>query len=306
MDKKTDWEEYNIRTLAFYQRQGGVYGDLARVLQKARTDKRVLGYMPSKEPAFLLNIASFHADCVIADKAKGLRWIIGFFTSDQPKDDRNLLFSIIYILIRATGHEAAEAWLMERIGTTVTCRKLLAACMNEARKRSFLLLEDLSGEERRSYEDAIEQTNKTLRQKEELIDSLRATVTDQRKRIDELTEQVARLTQEKGRPQAAQAPGSELDRMLTLDFIIGHIERKRTHEKSNQLIGLLKDPRLTRKATDEEAEKIEQIEQKMLDASVPSTHNDIRHANVFQAPVHHPTFQQPSDSPERSHSHSNT
>ena len=302
MDKKTDWEEYKIRTLDFYQRQGGVYGDLSRVLQKARTDKRVLGYIPSKEPAFLLNAASFHADRVKADKAKGLRWIIGFFTSDQPKDYLELVFSIIYILIRPTRHKAAETWLMKRIGTTSTFRKLLAAYMNEARKR----LEDLPDEERMIYEDAIGQTNETLRQKEELIDSLRATVTDQRKRIDELTEQVARLTQEKGRPQAAQAPGSELDRMLTLDFIIDHIERKRTHEKSNQLIGLLKDPRLTRKATDEEAEKIEQIEQKMLDASVPSTHNDIRHANVFQAPVHYPTFQQPSDSPERSRSQSTT
>ena len=304
MDKKTDWEEYKMRTLDFYLRQGGVYGDLSRVLQKARTDERVLGYMLITEPYWLLESLSNFADRVIADKAADIRRIehhFGFF-SGWPKDELELMYSIIYILIRATGHEAAEAWLMKQIGTTGTYRKLLAAHLDEARKR----LEDLSDEERRSYEAAIEQTNETLRQKEELIDSLRATVTDQRKRIDELAEQVALLTQEKGRPQAAQAPGSELDRMLTLDFIIDHIERKRTHEKSNQLIGLLKDPRLTRKATDEEAEKIEQIEQKMLDASVPSTHNDIRHANVFQAPVHHPTFQQPSDSPERSRSHSNT
>lgn len=304
MDKKTDWEEYKIRTLDFYQRQGGVYGDLSRVLQKACTDKRVLGYIPNIEPYWLLESLSNFADRVIADKAADIRRIehhFGFF-SGWPKDELELMYSIIYILIRPTRHKAAETWLMKRIGTTSTFRKLLAAYMNEARKR----LEDLPDEERMIYEDAIGQTNETLRQKEELIDSLRATVTDQRKRIDELAEQVARLTQEKGRPQAAQAPGSELDRMLTLDFIIDHIERKRTHEKSNQLIGLLKDPRLTRKATDEEAEKIEQIEQKMLDASVPSTHNDIRHANVFQAPVHHPTFQQPSDSPERSRSHSNT
>lgn len=304
MDKKTDWEEYKIRTLDFYQRQGGVYGDLSRVLQKARTDERVLGYMLDREPYFLLGSVSNFADRVTADKTEDIRRIEHHFEffSGWLKEDLELVYSIIYILIRPTRHKAAEAWLMERIGTTSTFRKLLAAYIDEARKR----LEVLSDEERRIYEDAIEQTNETLRQKEELIDSLRATVTDQRKRIDELTEQVARLTQEKGRPQAAQAPGSELDRMLTLDFIIDHIERKRTHDKSDQLIGLLKDPRLTRKATDEEAEKIEQIEQKMLDASVPSTHNDIRHANVFQAPVHHPTFQQPSDSPERSRSHSNT
>lgn len=304
MDKKTDWEEYKIRTLDFYQRQGGVYGDLSRVLQKARTDKRVLGYIPNIEPYWLLESLSNFADRVIADKAADIRRIehhFGFF-SGWPKDELELMYSIIYILIRPTRHKAAETWLMKRIGTTSTFRKLLAAYMNEARKR----LEDLPDEERMIYEAAIEQTNETLRKKEELIDSLRATVTDQRKRIDELTEQVALLTQEKGRPQAAQAPGSELDRMLTLDFIIGHIARKRTHEKSDQLIDLLKDPRLTRKATDEETEKIEQIEEKMLDASVPSTHNDIRHANVFQAPVHNPTFQQPSDSPERSRSQSNT
>ena len=304
MDKKTDWEKYKIRTLDFYQRQGGVYGDLARVLQKACTDERVLGYIPSIEPAIFLNVASFRADFMIADEGqrfRGLEHHRAFF-SDLPMDELELVYSITYILIRATGHKGFKTWLMQQIGTSGTYRKLLAAYIDEARER----LEDLSDEERRSYEAAIEQTNETLRQKEELIDSLRATVTDQCKRIDELTEQVARLTQEKGRPQAAQAPGSELDRMLTLDFIIDHIERKRTHDKSDQLIGLLKDPRLTRKATDEEAEKIEQIEQKMLDASVPSTHNDIRHANVFQAPVHNPTFQQPSDSPERSRSHSNT
>lgn len=304
MDKMTDWGEYKIRTLDFYQRQGGVYGDLARVLQKARTDKRVLGYIPSIEPAIFLNVASFRADFMIADEGqrfRGLEHHRAFF-SDLPMDELELVYSITYILIRATGHKGFKTWLMQQIGPSGIYRKLLAAYIDEARER----LEDLSDEERRSYEAAIEQTNETLRQKEELIDSLRATVTDQRKRIDELAEQVARLTQEKGRPQAAQAPGSELDRMLTLDFIIDHIERKRTHEKSDQLIGLLKDPRLTRKATDEEAEKIEQIEQKMLDASVPSTHNDIRHANVFQAPVHYPTFQQPSDSPERSRSHSNT
>lgn len=304
MDKKTDWEEYKIRTLDFYQRQGGVYGDLARILQKACTDKRVLGYIPSIEPAIFLNVASFRADFMIADEGqrfRGLEHHHAFF-SDLPMDELELVYSITYILIRATGHKGFKTWLMQQIGPSGIYRKLLAAYIDEARER----LEDLSDEERMIYEDAIEQTNETLRQKEELIDSLRATITDQRKRIDELTEQVARLTQEKGRPQAAQAPGSELDRMLTLDFIIDHIERKRTHEKSNQLIGLLKDPRLTRKATDEEAEKIEQIEQKMLDASVPSTHNDIRHANVFQAPVHNPTFQQPSDSPERSRSHSNT
>ena len=72
MDKKTDWEEYKIRTLDFYQRQGGVYGDLSRVLQKACTDKRVLGYIPSLEQAFLLNIASFRADRVIADKKEDI------------------------------------------------------------------------------------------------------------------------------------------------------------------------------------------------------------------------------------------
>lgn len=304
MDKMTDWGEYKIRTLDFYQRQGGVYGDLARVLQKARTDKRVLGYIPSIEPAIFLNVASFRADFMIADEGqrfRGLEHHHAFF-SDLPMDELELVYSITYILIRATGHKGFKTWLMQQIGPSGIYRKLLAAYIDEARER----LEDLSDEERRSYEAAIEQTNETLRQKEELIDSLRATVTDQRKRIDELAEQVALLTQEKGRPQAAQAPGSELDRMLTLDFIIDHIERKRTYEKSDQLIDLLKDPWLTRKATDEEAKKIKQIDQKMLDASAPSTHNDIRHANVFQAPVHNPTFQQPSDSPERSRSHSTT
>jgi hypothetical protein len=46
-------------------------------------------------------------------------------------------------------------------------------------------------------------------------------------------------------------------------------------------------------ATEEEVAKIERIEQKMLDASVPSIHNDTKDSQVFQGPVNNATFQLP-------------
>ena len=100
------------------------------------------------------------------------------------------------------------------------------------------------------------------------------------------------MTQKIELAQADTLKGSKLDKLLTLDFIIGQIERRRTYKNSCQLIDMLKG-QLMRIATDEEVAKIERIEQKMLDASVPSIHNDIKDSQVFQAPVNNPTFQLP-------------
>jgi hypothetical protein len=103
---------------------------------------------------------------------------------------------------------------------------------------------------------------------------------------------ISLLTQKIELAQADTLKGSKLDKLLTLDFIIGQIERRRTYKNSCQLIDMLKG-RPMRIATEEEVAKIERIEQKMLDASVPRIHNDIRDSQVFQGPVNNATFQLP-------------
>lgn len=294
MAKKINWDEYNIRTLAFYQKQGGVYSDLITVLQKARTDKSVVSYIPKHTPARILNIASYIADLAMADKANSAQLI-----EDQKqdysrrlKDDQYLVFSIVYILIGDTDCEGANKQLMEYIGTSTIYRKVHAAYKKEALKSSIPLRTVLSSEQQEQYEEIIKLNTETIKYKEEIIDSLKTTIADQSTHIDELTEAVARLAQEKELAQAAAFRGSKLDKTLTLDYIIGQIELKRTYENSRQLIDLLKG-KLMRIATDEEVAKIEQVEQKMLDASVTVIHNDIHDSNVFQAPVNNPTFQLP-------------
>lgn len=292
--KKITWDEYNIRTLTYYQKQGGVYSDLITVLQKARTDKSVVGYIPKHTPARMLNIASYIADLAMADKANSAQLIVMEKEqyANRLKDDQYLVFSIVYIMIGGSDCEGANTQLMEYIGTSTIYNKLNAAYNKEAFKNSVPLRTVLSSEQQEQYEAIIKLKDSTLKSQEEIIESLNTTVADQSNHIDKLTEIVARLAQEKELAQAAAFRGSKLDKTLTLDYIIGQIELKRTYDNSRQLIDLLKG-KLMRIATDEEVAKIEQIEQKMLDASVPNIHNNIKNSHVFQAPVHNPTFQLP-------------
>lgn len=92
------------------------------------------------------------------------------------------------------------------------------------------------------------------------------------------------MTKRKKQVQAAASSGSLLDNTLTLDFMIGQIELKRTYENCRQLIDFLKG-RLIRLATDEEVAKIEQVEQKMLDASIFPLYGRQVNVNQYHDPV---------------------
>ena len=129
MGKKIKWDEYNLRTLAFYQKQGGVYSDLITVLQKARTDRNVVTYIPKHTPARLLNMASYIAALVMEDKENSARLIDleKQKLANLHKEDQCLIFSIVYILIGDLDIEGANQELMEYIGTSVIYQKLSAA-----------------------------------------------------------------------------------------------------------------------------------------------------------------------------------
>ena len=294
MGKKIKWDEYNLRTLAFYQKQGGVYSDLITVLQKARTDRNVVTYIPRHTPARLLNMASYIADLVMEDKDNSAQLI----DSEKQrfaclhKDDQYLLFSIVYILIGNQDCEGAKQKLMEYIGTSTIYKKLSTAIDKEALKGKFPLQEVLSSEERAHLEHIIKLHESTIDTQKEIIQTLDSTIADQSSQMDVMRNSISLLTQKIELAQADALKGSKLDKILSLDYIIGQIERRRTYENSSQLIDMLKG-QLMRIATDEEVAKIERIEQKMLDASVPRIHNDIRDSQVFQGPVNNATFQLP-------------
>ena len=294
MGKKINWDEYNIRTLTFYQKQGGVYSDLITVLQKARTDKNVVTYIPRHTPARLLNMASYIAALVMEDKENSARLIDleKQKLANLHKEDQCLIFSIVYILIGNLDIEGANQKLMEDIGTSVIYKKLSAAYHKEAFIGKLPLQEVLSSEERTQLEEIIKLHESTIRTQKEIIQTLDSTIADQSSQIDMMRNSISLLTQKIELAQADVFNGSKLDKLLSLDYIIGQIERRRTYENSCQLIDMLKG-KLMRVATDEEVSKIERIEQKMLDASVPSIHNNIENSQVFQAPVNHPTFQLP-------------
>lgn len=294
MGKKITWDEYNIRTLSYYQKQGGMFSDLITVLQKARTNKSVLTYIPKHTPARLLNIASYIADLVMADKENSAQ-LLDKEIQKYPtryKDDQYLVFSILYVMIGDSDCDGANNLLMQFVGSSIIYKKLNEAYHKEAFKSKMPLQEVLSSEERTQFETIIRIKDETIKTKEDIIQSQNSTIADQSNHIDVLQDMVSKMAHENELAKAAAFKGSQLDKTLTLDYIIGHIAHKRTYENSSQLIDMLKG-RLIRIATDEEVAKIEKIEQKMLDASVPGIHNDIKNSQVFQAPIHNPTFQLP-------------
>ena len=208
------------------------------------------------------------------------------------KEDQCLIFSIVYLLIGDLDIEGANQELMEYIGTSTIYKKLSAAYHKEAFKGKLPLQEVLSSEERTQLEEIIKSHESTIKTQEEIIQTLDSTIADQSSQIDMMRDAISLLTQKIELAQADTLKGSKLDKLLTLDFIIGQIERRRTYKNSCQLIDMLKG-RPMRIATEEEVAKIERIEQKMLDASVPRIHNDIRDSQVFQGPVNNATFQLP-------------
>lgn len=294
MAKDISWDEYSIRTLAYYRKQRGVYGTLIKILQRASTSKSILDYVPWHTPAMILNIASYIADLAMADQGNSAKLIVEKKkrNGNGLKQDQDLIFSIVYIIIADTDCDGAKRKLMDYIGTSPIYDKLLVAYQEEVGKGASSRKPSLGSGQITEYAATIRQNEQAIKTKDRIIDSQNAIIADQSKRIDEMQKIISRLEKEKDLAQAAAFHVSVLDKTLTLDYIISQIELRRTYDNSRQLIDLLKG-KLMRIATDEEVAKIVQVEQRMLDASVPSIHNDIRNSHVFQAPVHNPTFQLP-------------
>ena len=71
MDKKSKYkDDYSLRTLAYYQREGGVYNELITILQRIRAEK---GNGRIRAPHVILNLASEALDdCMWIVDEKGL------------------------------------------------------------------------------------------------------------------------------------------------------------------------------------------------------------------------------------------
>ena len=261
--------EYNIRSLAYYQAEGGVYNEIITVLTKLRSESKFRG-LPT--PAKSLNEACFLYDLKrkelsLEDEKK--------YISEIDSDLSKVLVTLLATALEEHGfciaHERYEI-VGEQNPYLPKFDRLFEHYMNEVRNAY-----DSYGDARKilDLEDELKVKDDELKVKDSQLASANAKIEELQKLVDSL----------KVRNE------SKYDKALSRKGIMEYVESQRVYSNVNQIFEMLLGP-MSRVATDEEYNEIVALKQKMIDNSVPTihNHNDIQHSNVFPGLVNNPSF----------------
>ena len=261
--------DYNIRSLAYYQAEGGVYNEIITVLTKMRSEPKFRG-LPT--PAKSLNEACFLYDLKrkelsLEDEKK--------YISEINDDLSRVLVALLATALQEHGfciaHERYEI-VGEKNPYLPKFDRLFEHYMNIVRAES-----DSTGEARQilDLEDELKAKEDELKVKDSQLASANVKIEELQKLVDSL----------KVRNE------SKYDKALSRKGILEYIESQRVYGNVNQIFEMLLGP-MSRVATDEEYNEIMALKQKMIDNSVPTihNHNDIQHSNVFPGLVNNPSF----------------
>ena len=254
--------EYNIRSLAYYQAEGGVYNDIITILTKMRSEPEFRG-LPS--PAKSLNEACFlydmkqQRDLDLEEEKK--------YISEINGDLSKVLVAVLSTALEESGFCIAYD------------RLKIIGDKNPYLPKFDEVFEKYMNEEKEAYDsygDAlrISDLEDELKAKENLLATANAKIEELQKLVDSL----------KVRNE------SRYDKALNRKDILAYVESQRVYTNVNQIFEMLLY--MSRVATDEEYNEIVTLRQKMIDACVPTVHNhnDIQNSNVFPGLVSNPSF----------------
>ena len=254
--------EYNIRSLAYYQAEGGVYNDIITILTKMRSEPEFRG-LPS--PAKSLNEACFlydmkqQRDLDLEEEKK--------YISEINGDLSKVLVAVLSTALEESGFCIAYD------------RLKIIGDKNPYLPKFDEVFEKYMNEEKEAYDsygDAlrISDLEDELKAKENLLATANAKIEELQKLVDSL----------KVRNE------SRYDKALNRKDILAYVESQRVYTNVNQIFEMLLY--MSRVATDEEYNEIVTLRQKMIDACVPTVHNhnDIQNSNVFPGLVNNPSF----------------
>lgn len=267
-------DEYSIRTLAYYQEKGGVYNDILTVMQHLRRDRKLAGSQVQylNEACFMFDATSHQPEVYVMEEV------------GNPLQPLDRLSCIILACLFAA-FEPQSLYLKALLKTYQGDKQYFPNFKHIIEK--YLKQDD--GGTTREAELQRQKEIETLREENKnLQDELKAKESQILAYVMQIAEQNRTIA------SLQRKDSSQLDKALTLRYILDYIKSRRLYSLSDQIIGMLLRGELSRVATDEEYNEIRQVEQQMLDASVPQTkienHNDIQNSNVFPGLVNNPNF----------------
>jgi len=268
MDKKKSKykDDYSLRTLAYYQREGGIYNDLITILQRMRVGKGGRKILPPKE---ILNAATGAFDIYM----------------DRCKDEETN--TIIDYGMEELSWEIYGGCIAGPLGGWEGKNKLIALCVLCVLLSQYPVFNETSIPQ---ISDVVKKADETvfkefegliksnLEDKDAQLESLRNQLMLSESLIREKDAQLAQLSHEnsiqrdmiddtKGLLQAYMRKATELtlgiDGALSLEAILEWVKKREHYTLANQVIAMLKD--LGRKtATDEEYNKIQRVESELI------------------------------------------
>ena len=267
MDKKKSKyrDDYSLRTLAYYQREGGVYNELITILQRMRIGKGGRKILP---PNKILNAATGAFDIYM----------------DRCKDEEN--DTIIDYGLEELAYEIYGGCVAGPLGGLDEKNELIVLCVlcvllaryPVFNKRSIpKIIEIVKNNDPSVYKEFETLIASKLEDKDANLESLRNQLAIKDSLIRDKDSQIARLSNDVSELEKRisviepvfdayaqnRVEGSKFDQYLTLDAVLGWVNKRKHYKLADQVITMLKD--LGRNtATDEEYGKIEALESELL------------------------------------------
>ena len=249
MAKKRSIDEYMIRTLSYYQSQGGIYSEIITLLMQLREKKGYRNLIPL--PAKVLNAASYYYD-----EMKDGNYVI------PDSKSRILIASVVVIIAAADNNEDIRQKMMDLVENDKTYFTHFAKLLKKQNDDIVY----------KTVIDSLKAANKKLQShskvKDSVIDDLLDSLALASQDMDTMS---AKLAAAEKRCQIAEQnkyEGSSLDRYFTLDNILKWIEGRKQYIYVDQVFRMLSDMK-DGIATQDESMRIKRLEEDMLAKEQP-------------------------------------
>ncbi len=265
------WDDYSIRSTAYYQKQGGIYSILLTILMNMRSTFR---YRYINQPYMVLNYATFKCDCLIYGDGE-----LDEILANCSKEEKYT----ILILLLTNKHYDNKIWVIQYYQTLKSSGDKMFYQFDSLWSR---IIED----ENIDLPEDISLNNHSKTEKEILDNSLadeilalKANLQDAQKTIEEQQKTIQNLN---------NTTANSIDKYFTLEILIDYVRSRRHYHNSLQIINMIKD--LLRGCNDKAIwDKVDAMEQEMLEKDQPHSiinNNTITGSNVITGLVNNPKF----------------